>query len=292
MTMNAASLTPRRLRRLAWFAGLAAAGAALAFPPAPHHLVYGLVRDEQGNPLSGVRAEVLLEAGGGPLARTPVAISAEPGVNYRLAIPLDSGVTADLYAPTALRPTVPFRMRVKVGSTVYLPIEMTGVASLLTRPTESTRVDLTLGVDSDGDGLPDAWEQALIAAAGGGRSLADIRPDGDDDGDGLTNLQEYLAGTYAFDPLDGFELTIVGTVEGRSALEFTAIRGRSYTIEASSDLATWTPIPFRLTADAAAEPGRVDYRAADTRPLRALVGPFAEDNQDEPAPRFFRLKAR
>lgn len=290
--MNASSHTVRLFRSGAWLAVLAAAGAALAFPPTPHHLVYGLVRDELGNPLSGVRAEVLLEAGGGPLARTPVAVSAEPGVNYRLAIPLDSGATADLYSPSALRPTVPFRMRVRVGNTTYLPIEMTGAASLLTRPTESTRVDLTLGVDSDGDGLPDAWEQALIAAAGGGKSLADIRADGDDDVDGLTNLQEYLAGTYAFDPLDGFSLAIMGTAEGRSALEFTAIRGRSYTIEASSDLTTWTAIPFRLSADAATEPDRAAFRAADTRPLRALVGPFGEDNQDEPAPRFFRLKAR
>lgn len=290
--MKAVSHTARRFRRLAWFAVLAPAVAALAFPPAPHHLVYGLVRDEQGNPLTDVRAEVLLDAGGAPLARTEVVVSAEPGVNYRLAIPLDSGVTADLYSPTALRPMVPFRMRVKVGTVTYLPVEMTGTARLFTRPTESSRVDLTLGVDSDGDGLPDAWEQTLIAAAGGGKTLADLRPDGDEDGDGLTNLQEYLAGTYAFDPLDGFALAIVGTAEGRSALEFTAIRGRSYTIEASSDLATWTAISFRLSADAAAEPVRRDYRASDTRPLRALVGPFLQENPDEPVPRFFRLKAR
>ena len=57
-----------------------------------------------------------------------------------------------------------------------------------------TRADVARAIaastapDGDGDGLPDAWEQALIAAAGGGKTLADIRPDGDEDGDGLPDL--------------------------------------------------------------------------------------------------------
>lgn len=284
--MNAVFLLRPR-RSLATFAGcLLVAVVAWAFPPAPHHMVYGLVRDEQGNPLRSPGAEVWLEAEGAVLVRTPVEADAEPGVNYRLTIPLDSGVTADLYLPTALRPTVPFRMRVKVGNVSYLPIEMTGAANLLTRPGESSRVDLTLGVDSDGDGLPDAWELALIAALGGGKTLADIRPEDDADGDGLSNLQEYLAGTYAFDPVDGFSLEIVGTVEGRSLLEFTAIRGRSYTIHVSQDLQTWSPVAFSLSTDTAAMPPRQVYQATNTRVLRPWVVPFEDE---EAAPRFFKL---
>jgi len=284
--MNTEFLHVRWLRSLVLFTGWILMGSALAYPPAPHQLVYGLVRDEQGNPLANSEAEVLLEVEGAILARTIIAPGVEPGVNYRLAIPLDSGVTADLYAPTALRPTSPFRMRVKIGNVNYLPIEMTGVAHLLTRPGESSRVDLTLGVDSDGDGLPDAWELALIAVLGGGKTLADIRPGDDADGDGLSNLQEYLAGTYAFDPVDGFSLEIVGTVEGRSLLEFTAIRGRSYTIHASHELQTWSPVAFSLSTDAGGTPPRQVYQATNTRILRPWVVPL-EDN--ESAPRFFKL---
>jgi len=268
---------------------LAAALVALplpAFPPAPHHLVYGLVRDEQGNPLANANAEVWLEAEGAVLVKTPIATGQAPGVNYRLAIPLDSGVTADLYTPTALRPTVPFRMRVKIGNATYLPIEMTGAANLFTRPGESSRVDLTLGVDSDGDGIPDAWERNLIAAMGGGGTLEGIRPEDDSDGDGLSNLEEYLAGTYAFDPADGFTLNIVSTIAGRSQLEFTAIRGRAYTVQVSEDLQTWSPTGFSLTTDAANVPARQVYQATDTRVLRPLVGPFEEG---EAKPRFFKL---
>lgn len=261
----------------------------LAFPPAPHHLIYGTVRDELGNPLNGTGAEVLLEASGTALVKTVVASGIEPGVNYRLAIPLDSGATADLYKPSALRPTVPFRMRVKIGNATYLPIEMTGAAHLLTRPGEASRVDLTLGVDSDGDGMPDAWERAMIQMLGGNLGLNDIRPGDDSDADGLSNLDEYLAGTYAFDPADGFSLAIQPESGDRPVLEFTAIRGRSYTILASETMNEWTPISFNLPTDSASAAGRENLRAAETRLIRARVSASAEG---EPAWRFFKLQVQ
>lgn len=284
--MNVAISRACRIPATAAALALATAVGALAFPPAPPHVVYGLVRDELGNPLRPSGAEVLLEVEGTTLSSAPIAVSEQPGVNYRLVIPLDSGVTADLYKPNALRPQVPFRLRVKIGTVSYLPIEMTGAANLLTQPGESSRVDLTLGVDSDGDGLPDAWERALILALGGNLSLTDIRPGDDADGDGLTNLQEYLASTYAFDPADGFSLTLLSTHADRSVVEFTAIRGRSYTIHASADLVTWAAVPFTLPAEGAAAVAREVYTATDVRILRAQVGPF---NADESAPRFFKL---
>ena len=268
-------------------AALAVAASGLttqAFPPAPHQEVFGLIRNEQGVPLGAANAEVILEAGGRYLGRTTVSQRLEPGVNYRLAIPLDSGVTDDTYTPTALRPTVPFRLRVKIGNVTYLPIEMSGASSLLTRPGASTRVDLTLGEDLDGDGIPDAWERQLIAGMGGGKSLADINPNDDADGDGLSNLMEYLAGTYAFDPQDGFSLSILSTEGNRPTLEFLAIRGRDYEIQGSADLQTWSSVGFSLSTDAAGTPPREKFRASDTRVLRPVVAPTAGEQ-----PRFFKL---
>jgi hypothetical protein len=278
-----------RVRATVWLASWVVATTALAFPPAPHHLVYGMVRDEMGNPLNSLGADVLLETDQVALARTTIAAGSEPGVNYRLAIPLDSGATTDLYKPTALRPTVPFRMRVKIAGTTYLPIEMSGAAHLLTRPGESSRVDLTLGVDSDGDGLPDAWERAMIQMLGGNLGLDGIRPGDDSDADGLSNLDEYLAGTYGFDPADGFVLGIVPTAAGRPLLEFTAIRGRSYTIYGSEDMKVWTPVTFTLPGDAADAAGRANYRAAETRLIRAQISVLAEA---DPAWQFFKLQVR
>jgi hypothetical protein len=257
---------------------------ARAFPPAPHQEVFGLIRNEQGVPIVAANAEVVLETGGNLLGRTTVSQHLEPGVNYRLAIPLDSGVTGDSYSPTALRPTVPFRLRVKIGNVTYLPIEMSGASSLLTKPGAAIRVDLTLGEDSDGDGIPDAWERQLIAGLGGGKSLADINPNDDSDGDGLSNLLEYLAGTYAFDPQDGFSLSIVSTQGDRPVLEFLAIRGRDYEIQGSTDLKSWTRVTFSLSTDAVAAPFRDSFRATDTRVRRPVVAPTAGEQ-----PRFFKL---
>ncbi len=48
-------------------------------------------------------------------------------------------------------------------------------------------------VDSDGDGMPDAYELANTTPP----SATALTPDGDDDADGLTNLQEYQLGTRA-----------------------------------------------------------------------------------------------
>jgi hypothetical protein len=48
---------------------------------------------------------------------------------------------------------------------------MKGDLSKLGEPGKRTHLDLTLGEDLDGDGIPDAWERALLAALGGNRTL-------------------------------------------------------------------------------------------------------------------------
>jgi len=65
----------------------------------------------------------------------------------------------------------------------------------------SLQVDnLSPGVDSDGDGIPDAWE---ILHAG---HLTTLSASGDFDGDGQTDLEEYLADTDPLDPDDYLQL--------------------------------------------------------------------------------------
>ncbi len=224
------------------------ATAASAYPPAPHHVIYGTARDDRGRPLGKGSATIIISNAAGEIVRAPIAPTDEPGVNYTLSLPLDSGTLATLYRPTALLPSAGFTLRIVRENVAYVPIEVSRVPATVGLPGQRTRLDLTLGVDSDGDGLPDAWEQALIDNDRSGRlrTLADVKPGDDLDGDGLTNLQEYLLGTYALDKIDGLSLAIIEVVDGHARLRFSVISGRSYTIRSSSDLQAWTPQPFSV----------------------------------------------
>lgn len=262
--------THRPMRRLAlpFAAALAlfAPVASHAYPPAPTHTIFGLVRNEYGEPLYVDGAQIIFEATNGTQVTGTIVPGLDAGINYRLAVAMDSGVAPDNYKATAFMPTLPFRIKVKIGTTTYLPLEMTGSYASLGKPASSTRIDLTLGVDSDNDGLPDAWEQLIIFMQGG--SLGSITPNGDSDGDGISNLNEYLAGTYAFDSADGFALNLQRQSGANPLVEFTVRNLRTYTLQYSTDLKNWTTMNFKVPAEGASPPTRSHYIASDIRPLQ------------------------
>lgn len=278
------ALFPRALAALAAWLFMAP---VLAFPPAPHHVIFGMVRDELGNPLAGENTELILETAAGVKLSTRIRSTGEPGQNYHLEIPMDSGITADAYMPTALRPSAPFKIRVRIGDAIYLPIEMSGDFAQLGQPGKKTRLNLTLGEDLDGDGLPDAWERNLIAALRLNKTLADIHPGSDADGDGMNNSDEYFAGTYAFDKEDGYALKIKSMRGAAARLEFMAIRGRTYTIHASADLVHWIQTPFRVETPGSATPAPavLYWRANDVNILQVE----AEPPEGSGGLRFFKL---
>lgn len=258
-----------------------------AYPPAPHHVLVGMVRDERGNPLPSQSAEVIFQTSSGTIIETEVRLGVREGANYRMEIPMDSGLTDRLYQPTALRPTAPFTMWVKLGTRIYHPIEMSGDLASLGKAGKTTWLNLTLGEDTDGDGLPDAWERHLINRdpTDGIRSLADVKPGDDFDKDGLSNRNEYLTGNYAYDDQNGFELTIAEVVEGRPQFEFLSVRGRTYSVLGSANLQSWRQLEFRFVGEA--EPLRQAYLADGIETRRFEIEPA-----DGFAPRFFRLKVR
>ena len=243
-----------RLPLHAFLLALLSAGAALAYPPAPFHRIYGMVRDDHGNPLGASDAVIILSGeGNAEIVRGPSDTALGIGVNYSLSVPMDTGVLDQLYKVTALRPTYPFTIRVIRGGASYVPIQMQGTSWKVGDPAGSTRIDLTLGLDSDGDGLPDAWEKEVIRTdtTGKFKDLSQIKPSEDIDGDGLSNLQEYIAGTYALDSGDGLFLSILSVSNGYAHLQFLTIAKRSYRLKSSVDLATFSAQPFALApADA------------------------------------------
>lgn len=257
---------------------------ALAFPPLPHHTVYGVVRDEFGNPLISPGTELTLETLAGTAITTTVVPGLEAGVNYRIEVPVDAGLTSDLYRPTAMLPAAPFRIRVKIAGRTYLPIEMKANMALLGQPAQSSRVDLTLGEDTDNDGLPDAWERSVIAAGKLGFGIDGLKPGARLNGNSLSVMDAYLAGTYAWDPKDGFRLDIVEFSQADPVLEFVALRGRSYTVSGSDDLQNWKPLSFRVQG-ASSDAPRSFYQTTQLQRVRVVVGGDA----DGAAPKFYKL---
>jgi hypothetical protein len=249
-----------------------------AYPPAPFHLFIGVLRDEYGTPINSVQAEVILETSSGVQVKTVINPGIESGANYRLEVPMDAGLMSAAYQPTALRPFASFRMKVRVGKVIYLPIEMRGEYGSLGQPGKRTRLNLTLGEDSNGDGLPDAWQRLVDA------DLSKVKPEGDA-GNGMTYLQKYLAGTYALDPKEGFELSMVGVTNGVSRMEFLAVTGRSYTLNSSQDLKSWVPTAFRILGGETNAPLRLNFIADTVKKVQLeAVPPSAEA-----VPSFFRL---
>jgi hypothetical protein len=78
--------------------------------------------------------------------------------------------------------------------------------------------------DTDGDGLPDAWELANGTQA----NLPDAGAD--PDADGLTNGQEFLAGTNPLDPADALQIMSVMALPAGINLNFQAASNHTYSV--------------------------------------------------------------
>jgi hypothetical protein len=89
--------------------------------------------------------------------------------------------------------------------------------------------------DSDGDGVPDAWEIAH------GTDPQSPDGDADSDGDGFTNRAEYFAGTDPRDPANFLKLDLPGVVAGELAVEFESATNRYHRVLITDSLTdtTW-----------------------------------------------------
>lgn len=232
---------------MALLAGLFAS-AARAFPPAPDGVIYGMVKDQFGTPLMNPADQVILQTPGGAQVAASIQPGLAIGINYVMHVPMDSATAGLPFASNALAAGASYKLYVSVGTTTNLPIEMIGPYSSLGQPAQLTAQNLTLGTDSNGDGIPDAWETMFFQALGTNMNLADVNPNGDYAHDGRTLLQEYLLGNYPFNPGDKFRVQIVSQHAGSAVLAFTTMTGRTYMAYGSPDLRNWTALAFTVPA--------------------------------------------
>ncbi len=124
---------------------------------------------------------------------------------------------------------------------------------------------LTILRDSDHDGLPDSWETNRA-----GFSISDPS-DGarDDDRDGMSNADEYVAGTDFANSASYLKIETLSSGIGR--LQFTAVSNRTYTVQYTDNL---SPIIWHKLAD---------VLARNVTRTETVIDPNATTN------RFYRL---
>lgn len=140
------------------------------------------------------------------------------------------------------------------GATTPIPIQGTiwTATGLVPGSTHSFRIDYRLadgsrsplsgsesgttwGEDNNFDGLPDDWQAKYWGANPASWPAANV----DSDGDGASNLQEFLAGTDPTDKNNVLRTTIISTLQGYR-LSWNTQPGMIYSVQVSEDFNVWT----------------------------------------------------
>lgn len=115
-----------------------------------------------------------------------------------------------------------------------------GASAILTlMPTPGAANQLpSSNIDTDGDGIPDAWE-----TANGLNPLNSADGAEDADGDGQSNRAEYLAGTNPRDSADVLRAHL-WISDGVPTVRFTAVAGKGYSVQYKTALSdpVWTKL--------------------------------------------------
>ncbi len=129
-------------------------------------------------------------------------------------------------------------------------------------------------LDYDSDGIPDDWE---VAHNLNPQDASDAARD--DDGDGFTNLEEYIAGTDPVNPASALRITAIRESGADVRLDFDSISGKMYRVESKDSLSdvTWTEIDeFTSNITGTQTFEELDAITGSTKFYRIKCGPNGE----------------
>jgi hypothetical protein len=119
-------------------------------------------------------------------------------------------------------------------------------------------------LDADANGLPDVWEEQYFSAQA-------VDPQADSDGDGTSNLMEYLAGTNPTDRSSKFQPT--GALNGLTYnMPIQTVQGRTYKVWVTKDLSSWT-LHETYSGDGTQKVFSFDPTTISAGPLHSLTHP-------------------
>jgi hypothetical protein len=212
---------------------------ALAGLPQPMCIYYGQAEDEYGWPYSGSHAgDVILRIGTNEIARHHVTGSLSPGVNFALYVPIDDG-RGPAYVQNAAVTGATVAIVISDHAGERLVMETNSLPKV-GKPGDVIAIRVTAGSDADHDLLPDEWERAVLYWSTNPyiNSIDDLRPGDDLDGDGVSNWEEYLAGTLADDPSDYFRAEQGERTSNHCLrIQFYSVRGKIYQLFSTANLA-------------------------------------------------------
>jgi Subtilase family/Bacterial TSP3 repeat len=106
-------------------------------------------------------------------------------------------------------------------------------------------------IDVNGNGIPDAWELQYFGNVSNNRTAFT-----DTDGDGMTDLAEFMAGTDPNNPPRRFQVTARKLSSTTCRLEWSSVPAVQYRVQSSSNLVSW--VPYNGWLEATSLVSRVD----------------------------------